>query len=297
LLDFISKGGHAFISAHYFTDVFADTLNIGTRDDMFSGGNMFNQADTAYLKFSNPALDTAAQFGYRKDNVHNYFERFDTTRTTVIARNENAQPVTIRMRWGEGDLIVNTTPMAFTNIYILSKNNDAFISNALSCLPNQKVYWTEYYHLGRMEATTPLRFILTNEPLRWAYFITIIAILLFMVFEAKRKQRIIPVLKPLANTTLEFVSTIGNLYYQTGNHKNIAEKKITFLMEQIRTRYLLNANNADENFVKSLALKSGHGEEEIRSLFKAIAYIQRSTVIAPEQLIDLNQKIETFNKR
>jgi hypothetical protein len=32
--------------------------------------------------------------------------------------------------------------------------------------------WTEYYHLGRMESTTPLRFILTNEPLRWGYYIT-----------------------------------------------------------------------------------------------------------------------------
>jgi hypothetical protein len=297
LLEFVNKGGHAFISAHYFMGVFADTLNVATRDNMFSDDNMFTQADTAYLKFTNPSLDTAAQFRYRNDNIHNYFERFDTTRTTIIARNKNRQPVTIRIHWGKGNFILNSTPMAFTNIYILSQNNSAFLSNTLSYLPKQNVQWTEYYHLGRMEASTPLRFILTNEPLRWAYFITVIAILAFMIFEAKRKQRIIPVVKPLANTTLEFVATIGNLYYQSGNHKNIAEKKIVFLFEQIRTKYLLTTNRVDENFIRTLSLKSGHGEEQVRSLFKAIEYIQQATMISPEQLIDLNEKIEHFNRR
>lgn len=295
LLNHVSNGGTVFISAHSFWGILADTLNLGTHDYFFTDGDITQRKDTSFLKFVNLTLDTTARYFYRRDNIHRHFDRFDTTRTTVIARNDFNQPATIRMRWGKGNLILNSTPLAFTNIYLLSKENNNFVSQSLSYLPNQNVQWTEFYHLGRMEASTPLRFILTNEPLRWAYFITLLSILIFMIFEAKRKQRIIPVIKPLANTTLEFVSTIGNLYYQSRDHKNIAEKKINFLLEQIRTKYLLKTNQLDDNFLRSLALKSGKREESVRSLFKTITFIQQAIAIYAEQLIDLNDKIEDFN--
>jgi hypothetical protein len=296
LLSHVANGGSAFISTQYTWGDFADTLNIGTRDYLFEDGTTL-KSDSAYLTFLNPNLNVEDQYWYRKDNIHNYFDQFDTTRTTIIAKNDSGKPVTVRVQWGKGSFILNSTPLAFTNIYFLSKENSRFISQTLSYLPVKNVSWTEYYHLGRMEASTPLRFILTNEPLRWAYYITLLSIFLFMIFEAKRKQRIIPVIKPLANSTLEFVSTIGNLYYQTGDHKNIAEKKITYLLEQIRTAYWLNTNYVDENFIKTLALKSGKSESDIRNLFKAISFVQASTVISSEQLLDLDEKIENFNLR
>ena len=76
-----------------------------------------------------------------------------------------------------------------------------------------------------------------------------------MVFEMKRKQRIIPVINPLANTTLEFVGTIGDLYYQSAEHKNIAEKRIHFLMDQIRAKYWINTDKLDEIFIQTLSPK------------------------------------------
>jgi hypothetical protein len=148
-----------------------------------------------------------------------------------------------------------------------------------------------------MESSTPLRFILSNESLRWAYYITIVSVLVFIGFEMKRKQRIIPVIPPLENTTLEFVGTIGNLYYQSAEHKNIAEKKINFLMDQIRSKYWLNTNVLDEAFINALARKSGKAEEDVRSLMKSISAIQVKERISSEELIDLNKKIEKFNSK
>ena len=215
LLDHISRGGSAFISAEYFWGHFADTLLVQTYDYFFKTTDVFGKRDSSWLKFANHQLDTTKKFHYRRDNIHNYFSRFDTTRTTIVARNNNGQPVTIRIRIGNGSLILNSTPLIFTNIYLLSSNNYEFVSKTLSYLPVRDVAWTEYYHVGRMEASTPLRFVLTREPLRWAYYITILSVLLFMLFEMKRRQRIIPIVKPLPNTTMEFVATIGNLYFQT----------------------------------------------------------------------------------
>lgn len=295
LLNYINAGGTAFISAQHFYGTFQDTLGFSTRDNLWKQNNFLNQADSAYIRFVNPRQDTTEHFSYRRDNLYNYFSYFDTTKTTVIARNDFEQPVSLLVRWGKGTIHLNCTPLAFTNIYLLAGKNHSFASASLSHLPVDDLLWTEYYHAGRMEASTPLRFILTNEPLSWAYYLTVLSLLIFMIFEMKRRQRIIPILDPPKNTTLEFVSTIGNLYYQRKEHKNIAEKKIVFLLEQIRSKYWLNTARMDEAFLIALTKKSGKPEEEVKALFRLIADIRKKTHISDLQLIVLNKQIEKFN--
>lgn len=297
LLKHIAEGGSAFISAQYIWGHFADSLGLSTYDYFFKSGHLYDKRDTATLQFSNLQLDTMQKYHYRRDNIHNYFNRFDSTRTTVIAKNDYNLPVTIRMKIGKGNLILNSTPLILTNIYLLSSENHQFISKTMSYLPKQDVIWTEYYHLGRMEISTPLRFVLLNEPLRWAYYITITAVLLFMIFEMKRKQRVIPIIKPLSNTTIEFVNTIGNLYYQSSEHKNIAETKINFFMDQLRTKYWLNTTKLDDVFIATLARKSGHGEAEIRTLVNSIVAVKTKEEISAEELIALNRHIEKFHQK
>ena len=297
LLEKVENGATVFISTSYFWGHFIDTLGIQTYDHAFTEeGDILHQKDTSFLKFANESLDTTQLFRYNLADIPNFFQKFDTTWTTVIARNFDNQPVTIRVAYGKGNFILNCTPMAFTNIYMLNGSDNEFISKMFSYLPKANVTWTEYYQLGRRESDSPLRFILTNEALSWAYYITLGSILLFMIFEAKRKQRIIPVVKPLANTSLEFVSTVGNLYYQHGDHKNMAEKKISYFLEQIRMRFFLRTNDVDEDFMIQLASKSGNKREDVLALFTTINYINSSTMISPGQLMDLNEKIENFLK-
>ncbi len=294
LLKHVEKGATIFISAQSFYGKLADTLKLSTSDYLFEKAITDQRKDSSYLKFVNPHLDTAHHFVFKRDNIHNYFGRFDSTRTTVIAENDFHQPVTIRTRWGKGSIILNCTPLAFTNIYTLRGDNHQFVATSLSHLPVNDVYWTEYYSVGRLEASTPLRFVLTHEPLAWAYYITLISLLLFMVFEAKRKQRMIPIIPPLENTSLEFVGTIGNLYYQRSDHRNIAEKKILFFFDHVRTHHMMNPTSPGENFVSLLARKSGRGEEGVRHLFETINSVRRQTSITSQELMMLNRAIEEF---
>ncbi|HNP06071.1 MAG TPA: hypothetical protein PKN99_00515, partial [Cyclobacteriaceae bacterium] len=170
-----------------------------------------------------------------------------------------------------------------------------FASQSLSYLKEQKLVWTEFYHLGRMEAGTPLRFILTQESLTWAYSITITSILLLILFESKRKQRVIPIIPPIKNTTLEFASTIGNLYYQRGDHKNIAEKKIVFFFDTLRSRFHLSMTSIDD--LSHVARKTGNDEKSTSILFENIQNIQKKHEITSEELIALNKQIEDFIKK
>ncbi|MFZ6010597.1 MAG: DUF4350 domain-containing protein [Bacteroidota bacterium] len=296
LLRNVEQGGDAFIAAQYFYDTFADTLGLSTSDYFFNTDDHPNilQDDTAAIAFVNPYLDKH-EYTFPRKNTHNYFDEYDTTRTTIIAENDLKLPVLIKIKWGKGNFIVSSTPLIFTNIYLLKDQSHHYAEAALSYLALRDVEWTEFYHLGRMEPRSFLRFVLSNEALRWAYTITMLSLLLFMFFEAKRKQRIIPVIKPLANTTLEFVRTIGNLYYQNSDHRDIAEKKVNFLLEQVRSKFLLSTHQINAAFAQTLAKKSGHPEEEVQDLFKTIRLIQASRFISADQLLDLNYKIEKFN--
>lgn len=292
LLEYTSRGNTIFLSAHYFNGQLADTLNLSTIDYLFDGNNSINHSDSVSLYFSNPAFDTLATYPYRRDNAHNYFNAYDTLKTTIISKNDMGEPITLKISIGNGALILNSTPLAFTNINVLARENAQFVSQTLSYLDQQKLIWTEFYHLGRMEASTPLRFILTQEPLSWAYYIIIGSILLLILFESKRKQRIIPIITPLQNTSLEFVSTIGNLYYQRGDHKNIAEKKIAFFYETLRSRYNLEAGGFTDQL--HIAKKTGNDEASASALFNLINEILNKPSITSDELIKLNKQIEAF---
>jgi hypothetical protein len=294
LLTMAENGATVFISSSHFTGPFADTLGLATGDSFFQGENSLSQTDSASLHFVSPVMDTSRSFYYKGANIHNYFLKIDSVTALVLAKNDFNQPVAVRIQKGRGAFILNCTPIIFTNIYLLANENHDFVSASLSYLPEKDTYRTEFYHLGRMETATPLRFILTNESLSWAYYIAIITLLLFMIFEAKRKQRIIPVIKPLTNTTLEFISTIGNLYYQRGDHKNIADKKIQFFFDYVHAHYFVSTTHRDEGFVSMVARKSGAGEQTVRSLIETINKIHSKEKIEKDELMVLNSLLEKF---
>jgi len=299
LLTNIEKGGFAFISAQYFYGRLADTLKLMTSDYYFDGDGYsiyMNRNDTAALRFVNIPPRTSHTYLYPRNNIHQYIESFDSLTTSVITVNDLDLPVTVRVKWGKGSIIINTTPLVFSNAYLLTGDNPDFVATSLSHLPPGDVLWTEYYHLGRAEVQSPLRYILTTEPLKWAYYLALAAMLLFMFFEAKRKQRIIPVIKPLANTSLEFVSTIGNLYLQNADHKDIAEKKITYFLEQVRSRYWLNTQKISEDFIVTLAKRSGTSTEKVRAIFSQIKSIQSRGQISADELVGLNDAIDGFGQ-
>lgn len=303
LIRHVQKGGKVFISANYIYGTLADTLGLRTYDYFFEGPNRFegNRNDTTTLRFANPRLDTAALFYFKRDNIHNFIGKADTSfiknrpvEAQVIVRNDLDKAVAIRLNYGKGYFVFCSTPMLFTNIYLLHEENHALVSSLLSYLPAAKTYWTEYYHLGRMEAATPLRFILTNEPLSWAYYISILSLLAFLIFEAKRMQRIIPVIKPLANSSLDFIETISRLFYEKGDHKSIATKKILYFFEQMRSKFYLTQPYHSEGYAEILSHKTGVDKNLAMDLLKRVDSIYSKEKINKEELLQLNELIQKF---
>jgi hypothetical protein len=110
-------------------------------------------------------------------------------------------------------------------------------------------------------------------------------------------QRIIPQVKPNENTTVTFTETIGRLYLQKKDNKNIADKMITYFNEYIRNTYFLNTNHVNDDFIAVLGRKSGVDKDKVDSLYRTIVATQGSAVVNDYQLLSLHEQIQNFYKK
>jgi hypothetical protein len=138
--------------------------------------------------------------------------------------------------------------------------------------------------------------IMENPGLRAAFWITLLVFLLIFLFDSKRKQRIIPKIPPLKNASLDFVKTVGRLYYQYRDNKNLALKMTAHLMDYIRTRYNIPTSGMDERLVGTLADKSGYDTAALQKLVYQAKMIQDSPQISDEELMEFHKLIEAFYK-
>ena len=168
--------------------------------------------------------------------------------------------------WGEGEIILVSTPLLFTNYGVLDGNNVNYIFRLLSQMGELPIVRSE----GYMKATaqvqqSPLRYLLAHQPLRWALYLTMITILLFMIFTAKRRQRAIPVVREPANKSLEFTELIGTLYFQKKDHVDLIRKKFAYLAEELRREIQVDIEEVadDKRSFERIARKTGMDAEEI----------------------------------
>ena len=73
-------------------------------------------------------------------------------------------------------------------------------------------------------------------------------------------------LPPPENTSLEFVETIGRLYFQQKNHSDLAKKKIIFFKEFLRTSFYIGTSQLNQESAKKVSMRSGIPEDKIKSL-------------------------------
>lgn len=294
LLRFAEKGNYVFISGYGISDKLLDTLGLKTAA-VFDVGPL----DSNAVRLSNPTLKDTQLYTIDKLSVGQYFSEVNNRdSTTVLGVNNRNHPDFVKVTVGDGAFFVHAAPLCFTNYFLLYKNNKDYTEKVLSYIPKHvtNVFWDEYYKLGRGGASTPLRFFLNNTWLRYALWLSIIALLLFVLFNMKRKQRIIPVIAPLRNTTLDFVKTVSGVYFNQKDNAGIAHKKIVYWLEFVRQHFYLSTQQLDNEFIQALEKKSGVNETLIRQIVQYAENIQEITV-NDALLREISDAIDTFYKQ
>ncbi|MGE5682150.1 MAG: DUF4350 domain-containing protein [Bacillota bacterium] len=291
LMDFVRRGNNAFISAGTFGKVFRDSLKISTSVSYSPG--------YAESNFIHDRLKKPAPYRLKNPSPSYYFSETDSSSALVLGLTPGNNPDFIKVKLGKGNFFLNSLPVAFTNYNLLDPHNADYAYKALSYLPEKSsvIYWDEHYKPNQEYYRDPLRFILSREALRWAYYILFASVVLYIIFAGRRRQRIIPVIKPQTNTTLEFVNTVGSLYYLQKDHKNIAEKKIVYFLDQLRNRYLIKTGEINSDTINKIAARSGETPERVKEIFTYIEKIKSSKNIKESELHNINTLIESFYKK
>lgn len=302
LLEWAAKGNTLFIASESFEYKLLDTLNLEQT-------SLYNSSDinpNFQHQLVNPKLKST-KVSFDKDYYTMVFDKIDTLKTVVLGEVHtkldsleiiDKKVNVIKQSFGHGTIILSTFPKAFTNYFILKDENKSYTAGLLSYLkPTDKIFVDNHHKSGKSFYTSPMYIFLNTKELKWAYYMALIGCLIYVIFEGKRKQRPIAVIKPLKNQTLAFTRTIADMYYETGQQKEITKHQIANFLDYLRTNFYLKTNEIDELFYTSLASRSYHSIEEVKSLFKYIRYIESQTVLINSQLQTLSKKIETFKAR
>lgn len=293
LLVFAGQGNTLFLSDYKFPQTLLDTLNlsINVRE---------NNDSITSLKFLNPKLESK-NIKIDRSATSAYFSSFELENYIALGyADENEKWVNfLEIPFEKGKIYLHLEPKAFTNYNLLANSRYLYTEGVLSYLPTATIYFDSYTkylnsYYGDAEKESNLSWFLEQPSFKWAWYLAVILTCLFVIFNAKRRQRIIPIIKPLQNTTVGFVKTISNLYYETQDHKNLIDKKITYFLEKIRIDYNLDTTSLDDQFIHKLTLKSGKNNETVEKTIKFIHWLQTKNEFFEENLWQLNHHIEAF---
>lgn len=254
----------------YATTLQRDTL-VWIGDSVYSERNFtfFPQLCGAYFADS----DSSATVLVERNNLPDILMKPDSIQDSLSIYRTEHSPVAMSYTFGKGELILVSTPLLFTNYGVLDGNNADYIFRLLNRMKDCNTIWRiEAYGVSSFEEQTPFRYFLSEPSLRWGLNLSILLLILFMIFTARRRQRPIPVIRDPENKSLEFTELIGTLYFQKKNHADLVCKKFTYMAEQLRRNIQVDVEDDkdDLNLSQHISRKTGLDEEGIYRLFTEI---------------------------
>lgn len=274
-----------------------DTIYWNNRETMYAaqsyrmfynmvGGTLFVDSVPKVKRLAYTLL--TAGYDYKHDSLYvGDFTRFDT----IVDKKERIEridtfaikkvPTAVSVPYGKGEVIFVSSPLLFTNYGMLEGNTFVYIFRLMSYLADLPVYRTEAYvktDAMLVAEQSPFREFIKRPPLRWALYLALLGVVLFMIFTARRRQRVIPIMSKPANRSLEFIQLIGTLYYQRKDHVNLVRKKFKLFAEELRKTAGVDISdvNIDDSEYLLLAEKTGMNSDRLKKVIRQIRLVLHS---------------------
>lgn len=293
-----------------------DTIYWNNRETMYAaqsyrmfynmvGGTLFVDSVPKVKRLAY-TLSTAG-YDYRHDSLYvGDFTGFDT----IVDEKERIEridtfaikkiPTAVSVPYGKGEVIFVSSPLLFTNYGMLEGNTSVYIFRLMSYLADLPVYRTEAYvktDAMLVAEQSPFREFIKRPPLRWALYLALLGVVLFMIFTARRRQRVIPIMSKPANRSLEFIQLIGTLYYQRKDHVDLVRKKFKLFAEELRKTAGVDISdvNTDDREYLLLAEKTGMNSDRLKKVIRQIRLVLHSEGnISVEEMRSLIDAMDTI---
>ena len=219
----------------------------------------------------------------------------DYNRETLIVLNESDShdegyicAVRVTDKRYKGRLIVVANSLWFTNYGFTHDGSRQLAMRCISMLGDGPVIRLDTsLQDGKAyeESESPLRFLIKHRALRWALYLILLGIVLSMIFNCRRRQRVIPVLKKPENMAVKLIKHLGMLAYKKRDTGGLIESRYQMFEYEIRKRLLVDLNGDKEHAYSTIACATGLSEESVRSDLDDLMHVMA--------LISMSQDIDT----
>lgn len=208
-------------------------------------------------------------------------------------------PNYLKINAGSGVILIHLTPLVFTNFHFRKETVLEYAEDVLSQIPQGTIYFLSppsdenTAPFQPIVSKGPLDFILSQEPLRWAWYGTLLLALLFVINGMRRDSRTIPVRELPKNQTARYLDVVYRMFRKADNHKHIIAVQFKLLSAFLRTRYRLHVANSDI-FYREAAIRLEMEERYLRRFFTLLISSSHRSGLTDNELVELNRKINEF---
>ena len=300
---FVSRGNDVlFISQDLYVPTFDWKTHIQTSYDTDSIYGI-NWPDCTRYTFKN---HNELLRHLRITTINHFLEKSDTTDTSIdstavigyenLAMLDDSSSILRKIFIDGGAIHYHTVPSLFTNLGILETDYRLNFNKTFALFDKSYVVIHQEKRANinaGLNEDSLLQYILSQPPLKYAYYLTLLLSLLFVFFASKRKQKEIPVLETSKNTSLEYIKTTSALFMAQGQNEKLVNHIKRNFYYKVKTAYYLDKSNPE--FAELLAKKSRIPLDQIRNIIKQLNIVD-NYAFNDDQLIRLYKDIDSFEK-
>lgn len=212
----------------------------------------------------------------------------------------NNRPIAYTQQVGRGRLTIVSAPLLFTNYTMLDMDNAGLVFRFLSTMKHLPMVRTTTFCPEAEDASqlTPLRYFLSQPPLRWAIYLSLGLAVLCLLFGTRRRQRVIPVMKEPENHTIEFIELIGTLYYQSRERRSLVLRKYTYFAEELRRTIHVDITDDEDDGteMQTIANQSGIPVEDVQRLIEELRLLEAADNETEISRKEMKRLIDEMNR-
>lgn len=293
VLNIIDKGNDVFIFSEYFPYDLNDTI-----DNYYNSEYQFS--DSLRINFTNDSLAFDSTFIYpfineefeiQNNTFHLLSPSYDTTNNAHIVSANDSLVLFISIPFENGNLYYHALPQLFFNYSYRQPKMFEYTEKILSHLdPEYIVFLNTLTNVERSPTEHPLQFIMSSPPLKAAYYLFIIGLFLYTVFGGKRRQKAIPITDKNENTSLEYIETVSQLFYQQNQHEKLVAHMKDIFFHKMEQKYFIRKDNPA--YVEILTKKSKIPKSDLQYILDRFRNHDENYSFQADQLVSLNKRID-----
>lgn len=287
MLSHVEKGNTVFIASNKSSHQIINHFGI------YLDYQLSNETKKTY-KINDQTIFTDSSKQWVKNQYSPQFIWDDSVKNITVLGTKNGQINFIEVKHGKGAFLLHLDPILFTNYYLLKDISFQYANKVFSLLPNNRLVWDDFLIYGHRKPPSEMRYVLSSVPMRIAFYLLTVLLLMQLTLSWRRKQRLIPIINAEKNASITYINTLTNLYLGNKNNRIIASYLSKNFKINTKRKLLIQWNKPELIIIEQLMLKSGKTKNKVEALLQQLNIAEHKTEISQAELIELNKTIQNF---